>query len=58
MFMEVICWSLFDMLYLMSLRERERERERERGREMIALLLLSFGCLVAVNVLWLFLALP
>ena len=27
-----------------------------RKRELVALLLLSFGCLVAVDVLWLFLA--
>ena len=27
-------------------------------REMIVLLLLSYGCLVTVNVLWLFLTLP
>ena len=29
-----------------------------RGRELVALLLLSYGCLVTVNVLWLFLAGP
>ena len=29
-----------------------------RKRELIASLLLSFGCLVTVNVLWLFLAVP
>ena len=29
----------------------ERERERERERELVALLLLSYGCLVTVNVL-------
>ena len=29
-----------------------------RKRELIALLLLSFGCLATVNVLWLFLAVP
>ena len=29
-----------------------------RKRELVALLLLSFGCLVTVNVLWLLLAVP
>ena len=29
-----------------------------RKREKVALLLSSFGCLVTVNVLWLFLAVP
>ena len=29
-----------------------------RKRELVALLLLSFGCLVTVNVLWLFLTMP
>ena len=29
-----------------------------RKRELVALLLLSFGCLVTVNVLWLFLTVP
>ena len=30
----------------------------KRKREMVALLLLSYGCLVTINVLWLFLAVP
>ena len=30
----------------------------KRKRELVALLLLSYGCLVAVNVLWLFLTVP
>ena len=30
----------------------------KRNRELVALLLLSYGSLVAVNVLWLFLAVP
>ena len=34
-------------------RERDREREREREREQIALLCLSFQCLMAVIVMWL-----
>ena len=29
-----------------------------RKRELVALLLLSFGCLVDVNVLWLFITVP
>ena len=29
-----------------------------RKRELVALLLLSFGCLVTVNVLWFFLMVP
>ena len=30
----------------------------ERKRKLVALLLLSYGCLVTVNVLWLFLTMP
>ena len=30
----------------------------KRNRELVALLLLSTGCLVTVNVLWLFLTMP
>ena len=30
----------------------------KRKRELVALLLLSYGCLVTVNVLWLFLTVP
>ena len=30
----------------------------KRKRELVALLLLSYGCLVIVNVLWLFLTVP
>ena len=30
----------------------------KRKRELVALLLLSYGCLVTVNVLWIFLTVP
>ena len=30
----------------------------QRKRELVALLFLSYGCLVTVNVLWLFIAVP
>ena len=35
-----------------------RERERERKRELFVLLLLSYRCLVSVNVLSLFINVP
>ena len=49
----LVCIILCPFLFCNHLeeRERQREREREREREMVALPLLSYGCLVAVNVL-------
>ena len=34
----------------------EKKRERQRETEIVAKLLSSFGCLVTVNFIWLFLA--
>ena len=34
------------------------EGKKERKKELVALLLLTFGCLVTVDVLWLFLTVP
>ena len=54
--MGVLCWSLvcyalFCVLYSFAIIFM-------RTRELVALLLLSFLCLVTVNVLWLFLKVP
>ena len=55
LFVGVLCWSLlwYVLLYVLS-----TFAVLTRKRELIALLLLSFGCLVTVNVLWLFLTVP
>ena len=68
LFIGVLCLSFFWYTLLCVLssfaiilkreRERERERERDRERELVVLFLLSYGCLVVVNVLWLFLRVP
>ena len=54
--MGVLCWSLFwyALLYVLSSFAIILTRKKEH----VALLLLSFGCLVTVNVLWLFLTVP
>ena len=51
-----LCWPLFwyALLYLIS----SFAIIFTRNRELVALLLLSFGCLVTVNVLWPFLTVP
>ena len=56
LFVGVLCWSLFwyALLYVLS----SFAIILPRKRELVALLLLSFGCLVTVNVLWLFLTVP
>ena len=56
LFVGVLCWSLFwyALLYVLS----SFAIILTRKRELVALLLLSFGCLVAVYVLWLFLTVP
>ena len=56
MFLGVLCSSLFwyALLYILS----SFAIILTRKRELVALLLLSFGCLVVVNVLWLFLTVP
>ena len=56
LFVEVLCWSLFWYSLLCALSSFEIILKRKR--ELVALLLLSFRCLVTVNVLWLFLAVP
>ena len=52
----VLCLSLFccALLYVLS----SFAIILKSKRELVALLLLSYGCLVAVGVLWLFLAVP
>ena len=54
--MGVLCWSLFwyALLYVIS----SFAIIFTRNRELVALLLLSFGCLVTVNILWPFLTVP
>ena len=56
LFVVVLCSSLFwyALLYALS----SFEIIPTRKRELLALLLLSFGRLVSVNVLWLFLTVP
>ena len=56
LFVGVLCWSLFwysllCVIYSFAI-------TLTRARELDALLLLSFGCLATVNVLWLFLTVP
>ena len=53
LFVWVLCWSLFWFALHCVLSSFEIILTRKR--ELVALLLLSFGCLVTVNVLWLFL---
>ena len=55
-FLGVLCWSLFwcALLYVLS----SFAIILTRKRELAALLLLPFGRLVSVNVLWLFLMVP
>ena len=54
--MGVLCSSLFwyALLYVPS----SFAIILTKNKELAALLLLSFGCLVTINVLWLFLAVP
>ena len=53
LFVGVLCWSLFwyALLYVLS----SFAILSTKKRELVALLLLSFGCLVTLNVLCLFL---
>ena len=52
---EVLCLSLFCCALLCVLSSfaiiLKRKREREREKDLVALLLLSYRCLVTVNVL-------
>ena len=54
--MGVLCWSLvwYALLYVLS----SFTIIMARKRELVALLLLYFGCLVTVNVMQLFLVVP
>ena len=52
----VLCWSL--VWYTLLLVLSSFAIILKRKRELVALLLLFFGCLVTVNVLWLFLMVP
>ena len=52
-FVGVLCWSLFWYTLLCVLSSFAIILTRKR--ELVALLLLLFGCLVTVNILWLFL---
>ena len=54
--MGVLCWVLFWYALLNVISSFAIILTRKR--QLVALLLLSFGCLVTVNVLWLFLMLP
>ena len=54
--MGVLCWPLFWYSLLCVLSSFAIILKRKR--ELFALLLLSFRCLVTVNVLWLFLMVP
>ena len=51
--MGALCWSLF--WYALQFVLSSFAIILARKRELAAFLLLSFGCLVTVNVLWLFL---
>ena len=56
LFVGVLCWPLFWFALLNVLSNYAIILTRKR--ELDASLLLSFGCLVTVNVLWLFLKVP
>ena len=54
--MQVLCWSLFWYSLVCVLSSFAIILTKKR--ELVALLLLSFRCLVTVNFLWLFLTVP
>ena len=56
LFARVLCWPLFwyALLYVLT----SFAIISTMKRELVALLLLSFGCLVTKNARWLFLTLP
>ena len=54
--MRVLCLSLF--CYLLLCVYSSFAITLKRKRELVALLLFSYGCLVTVNVLWLFRTVP
>ena len=47
-----LCFVMHYVVYFLVL------QSSRRARELVPLLLLSYGCLVTVNVLWLFLSVP
>ena len=51
-------WSLALVLFCSSLSPSSFAKILMRKRELVVLLLLSFGCFVTVNILWLFLTVP
>ena len=55
LFLVVLCWYLFWYALLFC---KHLDEEKRALLTLVALLLLSFGCLVAVNVLWLFITVP
>ena len=55
-FVEVPCWFLF--CYALLCVHSIFAIMLKRKRKLVALLLLSYRCVVTINVLWLFLALP
>ena len=56
LFVEVLCLSLF--CYALLCIHSSFAVVLKRKRKSVALLLLSYGCLVAVNVLWLLITVP
>ena len=56
LFVGVLCLSLFWCALLCTISSFAIILKRKR--ELVVLLLLSYGCLVTVNVLWLFLTVP
>ena len=58
LFVGVLCLSLFCYALLCVFSSFAIILKRKRERELVALLLLTHGCLVTVNVLWLFLTMP
>ena len=58
LFVGVLCWSLFWYALLYVLSSFANILTRKLKRELVVLLLLSFACLVTVNIRWLFLSVP
>ena len=56
LFVGALCWPLFWYLLLCVLSSFSIILTRKR--ELVVLLIMSFRCLVTVNVLWLFLMVP
>ena len=56
LFVGVLCLSLF--CYALLCVHSSFATILKRKRKLVALLLLSYGCIVTINVLWLFLTVP